>query len=309
MIQARNIELETARRLLAQGNALGAIEALRRVLADEPEDGDAHAILALALVESGRNHAAAHEAGLALALGSESELAHMAAAHARLGLRDWKKAREHIEHLLALDPARTYHHRLLAIWHAQTGDARAARHALDKAIELDPDDADALAQRSGMFLDDGDLANAEAFARRALESEPESATAMVAMGAVELRHGRVSAARDLAVSVLMANPGYRAALTLMAEIKLRSSLVTGLWWRFNTRLHMSGTRGAAKLLIAGFIAYRLLDLMFADLGWRYGAFAVTALWWAFVIFTWVGVFKFREMVSKELQTVSLNPKY
>ena len=53
---------------LTSGNSRGAIDLLRMALSQEPDHPEAHALLAIALLDERRFTAAHHEAGLALAI-------------------------------------------------------------------------------------------------------------------------------------------------------------------------------------------------------------------------------------------------
>src|SRR5205085_365238 len=104
--------------------------------------------------------------------------------------------------------------------------------ALEKALELDPEEPETLADLGRWHLNHGDLDRAERMAREALELSPEHGEALVLMGHALLRRGDVQAARDHAVWALRNDPGSRAALHLLASIKARSNFFLGLWWRW-----------------------------------------------------------------------------
>ncbi|MFY0527068.1 tetratricopeptide repeat protein [Archangium gephyra] len=99
---------------LARGDHRGALETLRRGLAQEPEDPEAHALLSLVLLSLKRPHAAEHEAGIALSLEPMLPLAHAAAASAAMARRRFKDAEQHLKNLLELEPDDTSNLRLQA---------------------------------------------------------------------------------------------------------------------------------------------------------------------------------------------------
>jgi predicted Zn-dependent protease len=107
-------DLERAERLYAIGQIDGAIDTLRRVLSDDPDQPEAHAWLAACLLRKRRLHAATVEAQMALTLAPESTLARWVGAEVELARRDFGAAERHIEALLADAPGVPAFHRLKA---------------------------------------------------------------------------------------------------------------------------------------------------------------------------------------------------
>jgi Flp pilus assembly protein TadD len=79
---ARDVEslLERAYTQMAQHHLRGAIETLRQVLSLDPDNAQAHALLATCLHDEKRLFAADHEARAALALDADLPCAHYAMA-------------------------------------------------------------------------------------------------------------------------------------------------------------------------------------------------------------------------------------
>ena len=99
---ARSLEL--AQEQLQRGQALAAIETLARVLGEDPEDADAHALLALCLVRRKRLHAARLEAARALQIEPEHYFPHLAVATVASASRQFAEAEKHLLIAQTLSP-------------------------------------------------------------------------------------------------------------------------------------------------------------------------------------------------------------
>src|SRR5690349_7929156 len=93
-----------AQKYLASGLTEQAISALRRILALDPSDATAHALLSLCLIDTKRTHAALYEARQALALDPESALSHRALGAALVTHQKFKEAERHLSQARDLEP-------------------------------------------------------------------------------------------------------------------------------------------------------------------------------------------------------------
>jgi Flp pilus assembly protein TadD len=290
---------------LAQGSPLRAIEALRRVLSVDPDDAQAHALLALCLVDARRLAAAEIEAKLALAGDPLSPLSHVAMGQVSFARRDFVKAEERFRAVLEMEPDRSENHRRLGILHRVTGRREEAERELVRAVELAPDDPENLVALGQLCLSAGDVAEAERLAREALTLAPANRDGLVLMGLVLLRRGDVESAREHALWAIRIDPTDRGALSLMASIQAKTSWYLGLWWRFNTWCSEVGSKNVAILLLSAFILYRFLRQILVDMDHAQGAQLVSYAWLAVCVYSWVGPGLFRRELNKELETVRL----
>lgn len=301
--------IAAARHQLRQGNARRAVEILRQLLAADPDHADAHAVLAICLLELRRAHAAEHEAGIALALDPDSLSAVHAAAVAATARRKLDRAEEHYRRLLERLPELAAAHLGLAHVLELSGRRAAALPHLEKALALDPEDPDVLAALGEHHLRGGDLGPAEERARQALELEPEHQDALILMGHLLLRRGRVAEAKEHAIWALRHDPSHRAALYLMAAVKARSNPFLGLWWRWSTWMGTLGDGRAILVLLAAYALYRV-GVISADVaGQAELAQALSWVWLALVAYTWLGPGIFRRALARELQQVELGEEF
>jgi tetratricopeptide (TPR) repeat protein len=87
-----------------------------------------------------------------------------------------------------------------------------ARAALQRSLELEPDNVDALASLAEADEGLGDAQAAEEHARRALARSPAPATANLVMGTVLMTRGEYTAARDALLKAIEADPSSSKAL-------------------------------------------------------------------------------------------------
>src|SRR5262245_60945211 len=89
---------------LAHGNTSHAVELLRNALSIDPDHAGAHAVLAIALIQQKRIHAALAEAQMALTLEPENPYSHAALGKALFANRKLSLAEKHLDQALALAP-------------------------------------------------------------------------------------------------------------------------------------------------------------------------------------------------------------
>jgi tetratricopeptide (TPR) repeat protein len=290
---------------LAHGSNAAAIEILRQALTFEPDDADAHALLALALHGARRLTAARLEAGRAITADPESSLAHLASATVHYSARDWEAARSHARTAAAGAPDDAITLSLVADLFRAMGDLDAADEPLAHALELAPDDPSVRAIAGWAARARRDTALAWAHAKAALVADPSHGSALVLRGQLHLDEGHTEAAREHALWALRESPNDPRALALLVSVKARSSLALGLWWRFNSVLIAGGRNRAVAWLVGVFLFKRLIELTLGDFGYRSTASAITWLWFAFCVYTWLGPAMFQRALRRELDDVQL----
>ncbi len=298
-----------ARRRLACGDAAGAIETLREVLAEHPEEPEPHALLAIALLAARRRHAARVEAEEAIGLGPELPDAHLALGYVRSAFRELPGAREAFQRAAALAPESDAPRLGLGRVEAAAGRRAEARAAFERALELEPGDPDALVELGELDLAEGRREGARERALAALSRLPEHEGALALMGNVLLAEGRTEEAREHALMVLREDPGSLRGLHLLCAAKARRSLLLGLWWRWNAFMSSLGDRRSILILVGLFVAQRLAVTGLRDAGLAAAASAVSYAWLAFAVYTWVGPGVFARSLRNELRSVRLRPDY
>jgi Flp pilus assembly protein TadD len=297
--------IEEAERLLDIGHVDGAIDRLRNALTDDPDRGEAHALLALCLLRKRRLHAAGVEARSALTLAPEAPLTHWVGAELGLAERDLANAERHIEQFRALAPESSAGDRLLARLYTLTGRRAQRLPLLEQALQKDPTDPATLAELAQHYTEIGDLEAAWRYAHDALRTSPENSSALVAMGETLLARGDVEGAREHAALALRADATDQAALRLLTSIKARTSPLLSLWWRYSVWGERVGPTRQIIVLLGAFVLYRVSTIMATDAGRTGLASAINLAWLAVVIYSFAGPVLFRRALQRELAEVKL----
>ncbi|MDH0748908.1 tetratricopeptide repeat protein [Pseudomonas sp. GD03842] len=287
----------------------GAIDALRQLLANDPDSAEAHGLLAICLMNMRRVHAARREVQLALAADAQLPLAHYAAAQVAIAQRKFKLAEEHLAQLLDMEPLNPLNHRCLAELYQLTGRLKQSREPLEKALELGPDDAANLVAMAEFHRASRHWEQAYQFARQALQASPGHPGAVIVLGHLLLREGDIGGARDHAIWALQENANNVAALHLLTAVKARSSLFLGAWWRFNSWMNERSATRAIILLLFMFVTYRVVVITLAAQGHPQVAQLVDWVWLAFAAYTFAAPQIFRRLLEKELVQVKLSKEF
>jgi tetratricopeptide (TPR) repeat protein len=301
--------LERAQLQMRRNDLFGAIETLRRALTLEPDDAVAHAVLSLCLHDQKRLYAAQYEAVAALALDPQLPAAHYAMAMVSMAQRRFKQAEEHFNSALALNPSDTASLRALAHLYELWNRERDMLPLLEKAREIDPDDADTWAALAEYYRHIRDFELARTFAEHALQLDPQNADALLVMGYLLLRDGSVEDAREHALLILRNDANHSGAIHLLAAVKARSSILLGVWWRFNSFVSGGSLTRRVVLLICLFLVYRVASITTQSFGYAQAAGPLNMVWLALCVYSWIGPGIFRRQLLRELAPSRLDPKY
>lgn len=300
--------VEHAERMQRIGNHTGAIDALKRALAEEPTHAAAHALLAQSLLATRRIHAAAREAGEALLHDPELPVALYAFAAAAMAQRRWTDARQALDGLLAAEPNDPANLRLMAELRRRD-DPRTAVPLLERAREIDPDDVFTLVDLGEVLLQLGDSSRADALAQAALGHAPELVSAHVLAGRVALQRGDADTAREHVGAALRADPGDQGALWLLTALKARENPLLGLWWRLQVLLGEGGSGRSLAILLGMLVAVRIAVIVADACDQPALAMLLSYAWLGFCIYTWAAPEMFQRMLQRELAKVTLKPGF
>lgn len=299
--------LDRAHARIDHNDILGAFDILHEVLTLDPDVVEAHALLALCLIDLHSLGSARAEAETALDLDSESAFAHQAMGNVSLVEGKLEAAEAHYEQARALEPDNATHYESMANLDAHRD--RPYRHWLDQAIALAPEDPSILAAISHERFLNGDLAEARRHADHALASDPEHGDALLAKARVLLHAGEVDDARVHVIAALQADATDADALRLLVAVRARHNPVLGAWMRWSLWTETMSPGKRVAWLVGMLVGCRLLAQVFSDLGLpRLSGFVQTA-WLAFVAYSWVGPEVFRRLLRRELADVQLDDTY
>ena len=301
--------LHLAQSQISQGNAVQAIETLKQALSQDPDRAEAHALLALCLLEMRRIDAAAHEARLGLAADPLSPLGHYVQGAVQLGQRKLVEAESSYRTLLDLEPGNPENYRAMARLLEVKGNKTDAEAHLNKARELAPDDPQTLTALGEMQLAAGRIDEAQRLADDALRIQPEHLDGLVLRGSVALRRGDVKTAREHAIWALHLDAGDPGALRLIAEIKSRTNWFLGLWWRYSVWMGELGAGRAIFVLLGAFVVYQAATIWAGQHGQSDLASVIRLLWLGICVYTWVGPGLFQRSLQREIGNVALKSDF
>jgi Flp pilus assembly protein TadD len=295
--------------LLERGQIDRAIDCLTNLLGEHPDESDAHALLAIALIRRKRLYAARLEADTAARLDPDSLHAHIALAAVLEAQRKFVEAERELSLAEQMAPESATVQAQLASLYRAWGRKRDAMDRAVRACELDPEDHEHQALRAWLEYEAGNRAAARAYAVSALEADPALIDALVVLGHCDLADGRVERAHEHAVWALQNDPTDERALTLLCAIKARRSPLLGLWWRFQNYLSAGSQRRTILLLVGAYLVYRVLGIALNDNGYDTWLPWLTSAWFGFCAYTWIAPSLFWKSVKHELESVSLPRNY
>jgi Tfp pilus assembly protein PilF len=249
--------MRLAERHINLGHPRGAIEPLRRVLAEDPHHALAHAYLGMCLQQVGEPGAARTSIETALGLAPDDGFVSYAAGYVALSQKRLGAAEEWLARARQRMPEHAETYRLLAIVYGRAKRWARVLPTLQEGLSHDPDNHRVIADLGTHLILLGRVAEAEMKALEALKIHPESPEAHVLMGYVRLRQRRIAEAREHALTALLTNANYAPALQLLASIELQANFLVGAWWRF--AVWLARPRSDKAYLSFAFLAGAALD--------------------------------------------------
>ncbi len=292
-----------ARDRLVAADWRDAIEILKRVLTDDPEHANAHAVLALALVAAKRIGAAESEARLALSFDGGSAYCHYAAAAALHARRKLDEAWSHCQVAMEspLDPdADVAVHILGAKLRRHRHERAEARAVLEALLERMPTAIDARIALAQFELADGRRGQAAGHAALALRDNPRHVGAHVVAGMIDLVQHDLHSAITHARFALTQSPSDRDAIRLWTSIKARRSRTLSPWWRFNRWITQRSEDRQTGLLIGIYVLAQLGMILAIVLGFSGVQSYLLWAWAAFCIYTWYAPVVFEKLIARDL---------
>ncbi|PYT27583.1 MAG: hypothetical protein DMG57_17690 [Acidobacteria bacterium] len=180
--------LDQVRELLSKGSRHSAVAMLRRIVAADPRNADAHIMLGTTLALEGSRSDSIQQLTEAVRLKPDSAEAYRALGMALARFVETKAAREAFEKAIELNPRLAGAHLDLSLILAQSGEWSLAREHLDRAIQIQGDTpaaARAYYLRAGIHGEQNELEAALADLERAVQLRPDFAEAWSDLGAVK----------------------------------------------------------------------------------------------------------------------------
>lgn len=280
--------LDRASVLLEQERYELAERELRRLIAEEPGDVSAHALLGVCLSEQKKYKAAAESAQLAVHLDPTYPYAYYALAYAYHQAERLHEAESTIGEAIRLDPEQADYYALLSSVKLQRRRWREALEAAERGLYFESEHVGCINLRA-MALNQLGLADDAAVAvEGALSVEPENALTHANRGWQEVHRGRYDRAMEHFREALRIDAQLEWAREGVAEVlKARNPVYRVMLRYFLWSSRLSG-RSMWMFIVGFFLLSRLLRVgirtqpELAPLLWP-----VYGLYLAFVLLTWI----------------------
>jgi len=177
------------------GNLTAGIEALRRVVAINPDDGDAASLLGVYLTEAGRPREAVMVLEPLVRRPDANPDAITAHALALASIGRVEDARSALAAAQRREPSNARLFVQTGTISLMAGDRRAARHAFESAIGLNPNLARAHSSLGVIAAEEGRISDAAAAWRRAVVLDPREYEKLLTLGTFHWKAGRRDMAR------------------------------------------------------------------------------------------------------------------
>lgn len=286
-----------------------AIDLIKEVLADEPNDANSHGLLALCLLSEKRLYAAEYETQLALNINASIPMLYLILARIHILKNKPKKAIDFCNEALSLNPNYADSLLLKADIYSLLNSYNESLQCIQEAAILEPDNIEIALAFGNHYYQVGQYEKSTMYAQEAMQADPQNIECNILYGQLKLKEGDTEEALNLAKFAIIQNPNSAEALKLFCDIKTSQNLFLGLWWRFNSKMSSLSPIKASIVLISMFLVFNLLSQLLSDLGYNILSKTFSYGWLLFVIYSWLGAPMYTKKLNKELSQFKFNKDY
>lgn len=267
-----------------------AADEARAVLASDPDDAFAHALLSLSLTRLERAEEATAEAEAAIGRMPDLPVAHAAHAYALLARNRFARARHAAVEAIRLEPTDPDHYALLAQVDLSNRKWAAAYEATTQGLAIVADHAELLRARSVAATHLGRLEEAEGSVKASLRSMPDEPFALATRGYQQMHAGRFADARATFTNVLQLDPSNQLAQSGLVEtIKATNPLYRALL-RYFLWMSRLPTWQQFLVIFGGPAIFRSIrNTLQADPSTEWLVGPLVGIWLVFILSTWLAV--------------------
>ncbi len=250
--------LERAQLLREQGRPADAERLIRQHLAQEPNDPNAHALLASCLLQLDKYDEAQASAQTSIHLAPDQPFAYSILAAVLLQKNRFDEALQAVDAAIRLNPLASHLWGIKAHVHLSSSQWQPALEAAEQGLQLDAEDSTCANARTSALVQLGRRSEAFQSVDSVLAREPENADAHASKGWALLHAGDGPAAEHHFREALRLEPGNDFARRgILEALKSRSWLYRQMLRYF---LFMSRLSGGAQwgIILGLYIAMRLL---------------------------------------------------
>lgn len=245
--------LQRAQLLLSQGRHELAEQDLRQALAQDPDSGIAHALLALCLASMERYEEATREAEQAVHLDPDDSFSHYALAQVMYLRNRFDESLNSIRRAIQIDPFDADYFSVQAAIYYDLSHWKDAAASAKQGLEVDPEHVRCLNIRSLSLTKLGQRDEAGAGLQVALEREPDNAHSHCSLGFLKLHEGDANGALVHFREALRLDPNSQAARAGVVEsMKARNIIYR---WLLNFFLWLNTFSPRTQMLLILGIAF------------------------------------------------------
>ncbi len=251
--------LERALLLLQQSRYDLAEKELRQLLANDPDDAQAHALLAFSLAHQDKLEEAEDSAREAIQLAPDHPYCHYCLGVIKIQKDDLANARQAIEEAIRLDPEDSDYHGLRALIYLRAQRWQEALDAANEGLTHDPTHQACLNHRAMALVKLNRHEEAHQTIGQALQRNPENEQTHANLGWTYLHRGQHQKALEHFSEALRLDPNYDYARHGLVEaLKARYFLYRWLLQFFFWMSRLSpGVRGG--LIVGAYVLVRVLQ--------------------------------------------------
>ena len=284
----RTENLDRARLLMQQDRFAQAEGELRLYLADQPEDGTAHALLAVCLLQLKKLNPAEASARQAVALEPDESFSHRILGMVLLERNDFSGAQQAVDEALQLNPADADLFALRAVVALQRSRWQEALSAAEQGLELEPDNLDCINVQAQALVKLGRKAEASRSIAGALAQAPDNSYTHANQGWALLHQNQPRQSLEHFREALRLDPENDfARLGMVEALKARNLLYRGMLSFFLWMSRLS-PKVQIGVIIGGFLGMRVLGQI-GDANPAFAPFVtpIIIVYAIFALLTWI----------------------
>ncbi len=261
----------------------------QRILAGNPDDAQALAMLSLAHTRQGKYEDATYEAKAAIGVQPDLALPHMAHAQALFYRNRFSEARLAAQQAISLEPNSPQHYALLGYVELETRNWQAAYDAASKGLAIDANDAAVLRVRSIAAVHLGRLDEAHTAITSALNADLKPG-ALATLGYQQMQSGQFREARATFANTLRMDPTNRMARFGLVETIKASNVFYRTILRYLLWISRLPSWLLVGLLFGAPILFRLVGTTLnASPTTSWLVLPLIVAWCAFILTSWLAM--------------------
>ncbi len=286
-----NQNLERAQLLIQQSRYEQAEKFLMQVLAEDPQNGYAHSLLAICMMQDrDRLHDATREAEAGIHFDPDDSYSYYVHSVVMSKRKQVDQAMQSVERAIQINPAHADYHGLQAELYQDKKKWQACLESAETGLQFDPENEVCAVYRSLALERLGNVSDALAEANRAIQQNPDSSYAHANRGWALLNKGEIKESQISFREALRLDPSNEFARTGMISALNSSSFIFRNFYRFMLKISRLSPRVQWGLVIGLWLGIRFLNsLADANPALANWVMPISIFYLLFVMMSWIAV--------------------